>query len=218
MGDKLDDGREKMYLINSVAIFIYYLHFLSLLTRPFSCFSSIRQQLEPLRYVPEQLVDIYRREVVSMAQIITPNQLEAELLTGRKIYNLDDAVQACQTLHEKGPSLVVITSMILPDKGNEIYILGSVKKKDGTFDRWAFSVERKDVYLSGLGDLVSALLLAWNHLHPDDIELIVTKTIASVQAVVHRTISAGSKEILLVQSKNDIENPPVFSFIAKRRL
>ncbi|XP_053310929.1 pyridoxal kinase isoform X2 [Spea bombifrons] len=48
-------------------------------------------------YVPEELLPVYKDLVVPVADIITPNQFEAELLTGRKIHTQEDAVQlACE--------------------------------------------------------------------------------------------------------------------------
>ena len=33
-------------------------------------------------YVPEELLPIYKKEVIPIADVITPNQFEAQLLTG----------------------------------------------------------------------------------------------------------------------------------------
>lgn len=41
--------------------------------------------------------------------IITPNETEAEILTGIKIDTVDDAIKASQILHEKGVKIVIIT-------------------------------------------------------------------------------------------------------------
>ena len=43
-------------------------------------------------YVPPDLVPIYRDEVVPLATILTPNQFEAETLTGIQIASDEDAV------------------------------------------------------------------------------------------------------------------------------
>lgn len=70
-------------------------------------------------YVPEGLVDIYRREVLPLADIITPNQFEIEQLTGVSIRTVRDAQRACQVLHGWGVSLVLITSIIFPEDGHD---------------------------------------------------------------------------------------------------
>jgi len=167
-------------------------------------------------YVPQELVKIFKEVVITMADIITPNQYEAELLTGIKITNLEDAIKACDIMHSKGPKSVVITSMIC-ENVNKITVLGSHKHND-IVKRFTITVPRLVGYYSGLGDLVAALLLAWSEFHPDDLRIVVEKTISSVQAVIKRTERAGEREILLIQSKNDIEHPPTFDFIEVKDL
>lgn len=43
-------------------------------------------------YVPEELVPVYRDEVIPLATVLTPNQFEAETLTGISIQSDEDAV------------------------------------------------------------------------------------------------------------------------------
>ncbi|KAJ2356898.1 hypothetical protein GGF43_001786, partial [Coemansia sp. RSA 2618] len=53
-------------------------------------------------YVPEELVALYRDVLCPLAALATPNQFEAELLTGVSIASLDDAKRACDELHRIG--------------------------------------------------------------------------------------------------------------------
>ncbi len=66
-------------------------------------------------YVPESFVSIYRDSIVPLADIITPNQTEAELLTGLKITDIASARQACAALHALGPRVVIITSAVFAE-------------------------------------------------------------------------------------------------------
>ena len=52
-------------------------------------------------YVPAENVDIYRNEVLPLATMITPNQFEAELLSGQTIATEEDAIRACRILHSR---------------------------------------------------------------------------------------------------------------------
>jgi pyridoxine kinase len=65
-------------------------------------------------YVPRGLVDIYKREVLPLADVITPNQFEIEQLTGIAIRSIQDAQRACCVLHDMGVNLVLITSIVFP--------------------------------------------------------------------------------------------------------
>lgn len=48
-------------------------------------------------------------ELLALVDIITPNETEAEKLTGVKVENDDDAAKAAQILHSKGIETVIIT-------------------------------------------------------------------------------------------------------------
>lgn len=58
-------------------------------------------------YVNPDLVPLYANTIVAVASIITPNQFEAEKLMGRQIRTEQDALAACQELHNRGPHTVV---------------------------------------------------------------------------------------------------------------
>jgi pyridoxal kinase len=66
-------------------------------------------------YVPKELVEVYRELILPRAYMITPNQFEAELLSGITITTMDDAILAMKALLAKGPSVVVLTSCELTD-------------------------------------------------------------------------------------------------------
>ena len=66
-------------------------------------------------YVPKELVDIYRRNVLPLADVITPNQFEIEQLTGITIRSIQDAQRACRSLHDSGVEIVLITSVVFLD-------------------------------------------------------------------------------------------------------
>ena len=55
-------------------------------------------------YVPAELVAVYAAEVLPAATVLTPNQFEAEALTGLgPIASVADAARACLALHDAGP-------------------------------------------------------------------------------------------------------------------
>uniref|UniRef100_A0A8B9KVU8 Pyridoxal kinase n=1 Tax=Astyanax mexicanus TaxID=7994 RepID=A0A8B9KVU8_ASTMX len=129
-------------------------------------------------YVPEALLPVYRDKVVPVADIITPNQFEAELLTGRKISTEKDAVEAMDQLHGMGPDTVVITSSdLLSSLGDQYLVaLGShvTVKADGTKEKQLIRMDipKVDAVFVGTGDLFAAMLLAWTHHHPNDLKVL----------------------------------------------
>ena len=58
-------------------------------------------------YVSKGLLGVYRDLIVPLATVITPNQYEAELLSGRTIKTQQDAVEVCRDLRKRGPTTVV---------------------------------------------------------------------------------------------------------------
>jgi pyridoxine kinase len=61
-------------------------------------------------YVKPDIPDIFRNELVPLADIITPNQFELEALTGLETRDIDNARRAIDMIHEKGPGIVLMTS------------------------------------------------------------------------------------------------------------
>lgn len=77
-------------------------------------------------YVPQELLPIYKELIVPLADIVTPNQYELELLTDRKISSISEAWDAINVLHEKGCKTVVLSSTELGDE-NFLVSLASSK-------------------------------------------------------------------------------------------
>lgn len=178
-------------------------------------------------YVPQDLLPVYREKVVPMADIITPNQFEAELLSGRKIHSQEEAFEVMDVLHRMGPDTVVITSSDLPSPKGSDYLmaLGSqrMRKPDGSMVTQHIRMEMRklDAVFVGTGDLFAAMLLAWTHKHPDNLKVACEKTVSAMQHVLQRTIrcakaeAGGQKpspaqlELRMVQSRKDIEDPEI---------
>jgi pyridoxine kinase len=165
-------------------------------------------------YVPEELVPLYRDKVIPLADVITPNQFEVEQLTGIDIQSMDDALKACAVLHDMGPGLVFITSMELTAEASDtMAILASQRTADNTTHVWRIDSTVFPGHFTGTGDLCASLLLAHTAMHPNDLPAAMEKVCDTMHAVIARTHehsgeSVQSRELKLIQSKGDIENPP----------
>lgn len=169
-------------------------------------------------YVPKELLPIYQECILPIADVITPNQFEAELLSGMKITSEAEGQQAMRILHEMGAKTVVISSSELGN-GDVLVGFGSTMK-DGEQRCFKTEVPKLPANFTGTGDLFAALLLAWNQKCPDNLQEAVGKTQSTMQAVLSRTMehaklvagegkepTRAQLELRLVQSKKDIENP-----------
>ncbi|XP_058087322.1 pyridoxal kinase isoform X1 [Magnolia sinica] len=168
-------------------------------------------------YVPPELVNVYRQKVVPVASMLTPNQFEAEQLTGFRINSESDGLKACNLLHATGPSKVVITSVHVEDS---FVLIGSHQKVNGQPpEQFKILIPKIPAYFTGTGDLMTALLLGWSNKYPDNLDKASELAVSSLQALLQRTVadyrSAGfdpqssSLEIRLIQSLDDIRNPQV---------
>lgn len=81
-------------------------------------------------YVPKALIPIYQNEIIPLSDICTPNQFEAELLTGVTIESEADAWTALNWFHEKGVKTVVLSSTNI---GTENTLTSFLSHKNGKF-------------------------------------------------------------------------------------
>ncbi|CAI9394769.1 MULTISPECIES: ribokinase [Citrobacter] len=91
-------------------------------------------------------------ELLALVDIITPNETEAEKLTGIRVENDEDAAKAAQVLHEKGIHTVLIT---LGSRGVWVSVNGEGRRVPG------FKVDAVDTIAAGdtfNGALITALL------------------------------------------------------------
>ncbi|KAE9530826.1 hypothetical protein AGLY_011288 [Aphis glycines] len=61
-------------------------------------------------YVPKEILDIYKNEIIHLTDILTPNEYELELLTGINITTLNDINKALNILYAHGCKTVVVSS------------------------------------------------------------------------------------------------------------
>jgi len=169
-------------------------------------------------YVPETLLPVYKEKFLSLADIITPNQYEAELLTGTKIASEEDALAAMELLHSKGAQTVVLTSTELGSDGLLICLGSSIKGGERTAIR--LEIPKFPATFTGTGDLFAALLLAWMYKTNNNLQVACERTVATMQDVLARTYksaieaagadntpTAAQIELKLIQSKRNIEEP-----------
>eukprot|EP00262_Sarcandra_glabra_P011105 TRINITY_DN26818_c0_g1_i1.p1 TRINITY_DN26818_c0_g1~~TRINITY_DN26818_c0_g1_i1.p1 ORF type:complete len:347 (-),score=45.04 TRINITY_DN26818_c0_g1_i1:129-1169(-) len=233
------DGQQLWDLIEGLSAndLLYYTHLLTGYIGSVSFLNTVLQVVDKLRsvnpnltyvcdpvmgdegklYVPPELVTVYRQKVVPVASMLTPNQFEAEQLTGFRINSERDGLEACNVLHAAGPSKVVITSVHIEDN---LLLIGSHQKtKDQPPEQFKIVIPKIPAYFTGTGDLMTALLLGWSNKYPDSLDKASELAVSSLQALLRRTVDdyrragfdpqSSSLEIRLVQSQDDIRNPQV---------
>ena len=171
-------------------------------------------------YVPEELVKIYREEVLPIADVITPNDFEVWKLTGERCESLEVALEAVDKLHNLGPKIVVLSSAKLDPNQDQLTMICSQKQGDNRGQKLRIDFPRLAGAFTGTGDLFSALFLSWLSKCGDgNLAEACERTVSTVYEVLKRTceevISDGDysqngcsvpPELKLIQSKSCIEN------------
>ncbi|MCX7025403.1 MAG: pyridoxal kinase PdxY [Spirochaetes bacterium] len=155
-------------------------------------------------FVREGIPEFMRKSAMPQADIITPNQFEAEALSGVRMLDDDDARRAAGALHALGPRIVLVTSY-RPKRLEAGQI--AMFLSDGLECRVIYTPELPfSPAPNGAGDLASALFLAhfiktgspW-----DAMEF----TADGVFSVLERTYADGGRELRLIQSQEEIAFP-----------
>jgi len=155
-------------------------------------------------YVKPELQDFFVSRALPLADILTPNQFEAELLSGKTIRSAEDAATVTDYIHSRGPKIIVVTSCRLgnPDKLGLLLSCYSDKFLIET-DLLPFASPPK-----GSGDLFSALFLG-HYLQTHDPLAAFELSTNSIWSVLERTLASAGSDLALVQSQDAIRQPPV---------
>ena len=156
-------------------------------------------------FVRPGIPEFMRDRVVPRADIITPNHFELDFLAGRTTRTLDEVLEAVDTVRARGPQEVLVTSVL--HEGTEegtVEMVAVSGAEDGA--AYALTTPLLPITPNGCGDLTSALYLA--HLRTTGSPATALARVASsVFSVLERTLAAGTREIQLVASQEDIAHP-----------
>jgi pyridoxine kinase len=149
-------------------------------------------------YVKPDIPGIFKNELIPIADIICPNQFELETLTGLNIKTVNEAFEAIKTLHEAGPSVVLVTSF--KEKHNELSMLASDKRN-------IYKITTPELPLgdglAGTGDMTAAVFLS-HYLNTGDLEKTLELCTASVFGILEysfKNFSSQKKENTIPELK-----------------
>lgn len=155
-------------------------------------------------YVLPETAEFIKNKAIFEADIITPNQYELGYLTNRKIHTLQDVRNACNELHEKGPNIILVTSLRHEQsKLNTIEMLVSANNTVWHIVTPYFNFKKEP---SGSGDATAAIFFA-NYLNTKDIVSSLELTTAAMYALIKKTHECNSYELAMVAAQEDIKTP-----------
>lgn len=156
-------------------------------------------------YVRSDIPDFMLEHAIPRASIITPNQFEAETLTGQVIQNVEDAKSAAASLKELGPKIILIKSF-MPEGAEPGTISVFLSCEEGDYVVKTPEIKFGDPAPHGAGDLTSALFLG-HYLKEKSAPKALELTIESVYSVLELTQKTGGQEMELIQSRSALMNP-----------
>ncbi|KAK4111767.1 Ribokinase-like protein [Canariomyces notabilis] len=113
-------------------------------------------------YVAQDVVPVYR-SLVHHADLVLPNQFEAELLSEVEITDMASIGRAIRVMHERyGIPHIVITSVSLPHPDHPVSslsVVGSTMTSDRRPRPFKIVFPAIDCYFSGTGDMFAALMV-----------------------------------------------------------
>lgn len=152
-------------------------------------------------FVREGIPDYMRDHVVPASDIVTPNQFELEFITGRPIETLEDVVHATEQLCRMGPSTVLVTSVLTADTEPD-----TIEMVCATADStYRVATPLLPMTVRGGGDVTAAVFLA--HTLTDGPRTALSRTAATMYAVLEATHTAGREEMELVAAQDAIAQP-----------
>lgn len=153
-------------------------------------------------YVRPGVPELIRDRAVPLADIVTPNQFELQLLTGIAVNRLADAWLASRALSAFGPRVVMTTSLRTsetPDDAIDMLVCDG----DGA---WRLRTPRLPVEVNGAGDAIAALFFA-HYLETRSAFVALSRAASSVYGLLKMTAEAGSREILTVEAQEEFVRP-----------
>jgi pyridoxine kinase len=153
-------------------------------------------------FVRPGIPEFMRDQVVPAADLVTPNHFELDYLAGTTTTTLDGLLEAADAIRATGPSVVLVTSVIVDDTPADRLDVVAVSAEGA----WRTRTPRLSVSPQGAGDLTTAVFLA-NHLAGRPLDEVLAATTSSVFAVVEATERSGRREMQIVQAQERLAHP-----------
>lgn len=153
-------------------------------------------------FVRPGIPEFMRDHAVPAADIVTPNQFELDFLAERETRTLADAKAAVGAVQERGPRVVLVTSLHVDDTPEGCIDL--LAGEGGCF--WRLRTPKLSVSVNGAGDAIAALFFV-HYARSGSAETALAEAGAAIYGLLKRTQDAGSREILTVAAQDEFVNP-----------
>jgi len=151
------------------------------------------------------VAEFHCKQAMPASDLIAPNLLELEMLSGQTVANVEQAVVAARALIAQGPRVVLVKHLARAGRRSDRFEMLLV-----TADQcWHISRPLVDFGVRqpvGVGDLTSGLLLV-DLLHGKSLQDALEHVTAAVYEVMLKTHEMGEYELQLVAAQDAIAQP-----------
>ena len=155
-------------------------------------------------YVRDGIAEAFRERLVGLADVVTPNPFELELLTGIAPSTREDTRAAARALtgtEGRGPELVVATGLQWPEAPGELAVLAATRDA-----AWLVRHPRRAVRVWGTGDAFAALFLG-AYLGRRDPGAALEHAVSALDDVLTRAAAEDADELPLVALQDALVHP-----------
>jgi pyridoxine kinase len=161
-------------------------------------------------YVRDGVPEVVRERLVPLADVVTPNPFELELLTGIAPTTLDGAQAAARALVGMGSpgdrgtersTLVVATGLRLAELPGDLAVMAVTRA-----DAWLVHHPRRAVRVWGTGDAFTALFLG-AHLAGRDPRAAIEHAVSALDDVLETAAAKDADELPLVACQDALVRP-----------
>ena len=153
-------------------------------------------------FVRPGIEELLRDVVLPVADVLTPNHFELDLLAGTTTTSLASVKEAVASLQARGPGTVLTTSLVSDDTPDDaVDLLASQAGQ-----HWRVRTPKLALSVNGAGDATAALFLA-HWLRKRSAADALAAATASVWGLLAATEAAGSREILLIGAQEELVRP-----------
>ena len=159
-------------------------------------------------FVAPAIPVLLRDRVVPHADLITPNQFELGFLTETEPYDLDSTLASVDAAMAMGPSTVLVTSVLRPDRPADTIEMLAAHEGEA----WIVQTPHLPLKANGSGDVTAALFTA-HFVQTRSLREALERTVSSVFDLLSLTLTSGRRELQLVQAQ-DVYADPRLQFTA----
>jgi pyridoxine kinase len=153
-------------------------------------------------YVRSGIPEFMRDRAVRTADVVTPNQFELDLLSGKGSATRREALAAVDAVHALGPKAILVTSLHTDETpGDAIDLVTS-----DASGRFRVRTPKLPISVNGAGDAIAALFFA-HYLRTGSSGEALSRAASSIFGLLKRTADAGSREILLIEAQEEFVKP-----------